>query len=152
VRLRGEIEPSAVLDFHERIMKSVADLGQEQPIQVVIVGGAGTVRLPDGRRFWQSPSFPPVTLPRGRAHALLRDHLEEREHAYGWAYLVPPPRFDPEGPRTGHIARWPAQCDESDFLRSSPSYADFAQAVRQAALTPWQGVCLVGRNDTGQPA
>ena len=35
------------------------------------------------RRFWQSPSFPPVTLSRGRAHALLRDHLEEREHAYG---------------------------------------------------------------------
>lgn len=146
VRLRGDIDEGAVLDFHQRIMATVADLGQERSTHVVIVGGAGTLRLSDGSRFWQSPSFPAVTLPRGRAHALLRDHLEGREHAYGWTYLVPPPRFDPEGPRTGDIARWPAQRDETAFLRSSISYADFALAARQAALTPWQGVWLVGED------
>jgi len=146
VRLRGDIEQSAVLDFHQCIMKTVAGLGQERSTHVVIVGGAGTMRLSDGSRFWQSPSFPAVTVPRGRAHALLRDHLERHEHAYGWTYLVPPPHFDPLGHRTGQFTRWAAQGNEGTFLLSAISYADFAVAARQAALAPWQGVWLIGQN------
>lgn len=146
VRLRGEIKQGAVLNFHRRIMNTVEDLGRERSTHVVIVGGAGSLRLSDGSRFWQSPDFPAATLPRGRAHALLRDHLEAREHTYSWAYLVPPPSFDPEGARTDNILRWSGQSDETAFLRSSISYADFALAVRQAALKPWCGVWLVGQD------
>lgn len=151
VRLRGEIPQSAVLDFHQRIIKAVADLRQERSTHVVIVGGAGTLWMPDGSRFWQSPSFPAVTLPRGRAHALLRDHLETGDHIYSWAYLIPPPQFDPDGIRTDRFSRRPAQKeDEAAFLWSSISYADFALAARQAAITPWQGVWLIGQGDARQ--
>lgn len=115
VRLRGDIDQGAILDFHQRIVQAVADLGQERSTHVVIVGGAGALRLSDGSRFWQSPSFPAVTLPRGRAHALLRDHLEGGEHAYGWAYLVPPPHFNPDGQRTGQIARCPRRLTKPPF-------------------------------------
>lgn len=146
VRLRGDIPQDDVLDFHQRIMRAVTELGQEHSTHVVIVGGAGTLRLPDGSRFWQNPDFPATPLPRARAHALLRDHLESRQHAYQWAYLVPPLQFNPDGPRTGRFDRWPGQDDESALLTSSISYADFAVAVREAVVLPLSGVWLVGRS------
>ncbi|MDO5678664.1 MAG: NAD(P)H-binding protein, partial [Propionibacteriaceae bacterium] len=126
IRLREQIAPEALVDLHERLV--AAGAGQADPPRIVTVGGAGALRLPDGSRFWQRPEFPAVTLPRGRAHAALRDHLEASA-GQGWAYLIPPPAYDPAGPATGRVVEWAPSADESAFLRRAVSYADFGAAV-----------------------
>ena len=91
------------------------------------VGGAGSLHLPGQRRFWQSPTFPTRTLPRGRAHAELRD-----------------PAFVPEGRATGSYRVWRPSEDESEFTHRSIGYADFALALADAVEQNWTGTCLVG--------
>ncbi|QVQ52322.1 NAD(P)H-binding protein [Spiractinospora alimapuensis] len=99
VRLREDIPPAALVDLHESLRSAAPnDPG------IVTVGGAGSLHLPDGTRFWRHPSFPPPTLPRGIAHAQLRDHLESGAAGAGWVYLIPPPTFVPDGPRLGDFA------------------------------------------------
>lgn len=142
IRLREEIADTALIDLHHRILDATAPDG-ETPL-IVTVGGAGALRTPDGARFWQHPTFPPRTVPRGRAHAQLRDHLEAGQAGDRWAYLVPPPVFDPAGPATGQFRLWTPSDDESAFTRSSISYQDYASALAEAVLTTLTGTTLVG--------
>ena len=102
------------------------------------------VDLPGQRRFWQSPTFPTRTLPRGRAHAELRDHLEAGYAGRHWAYLIPPPAFVPEGQATGGYRVWRPSGDESGFIRRTIGYTDFALAVADAVGQGWTGTRLVG--------
>ena len=77
IRLPGEIPATALIGLHERIATARDERREEREGPLIIhVGGAGSLHLGDGRRFWQDPAFPAVTLPRGVAHAALRDPLE----------------------------------------------------------------------------
>ena len=87
IRLREDIPATALVALHHLILDATPST---HPPLVVTVGGAGSLHLPGGRRFWQSPAFPTRTLPRGRAHAELRDHLEAGTAGGHWAYLIPP--------------------------------------------------------------
>ncbi|MEU3229567.1 NAD(P)-dependent oxidoreductase [Nocardiopsis alba] len=147
VRMRGDIDPSALVELHERVVEAADPSSGPAPF-IVTVGGAGSLRLPDGTRFWQSPAFPERTLPRGRAHARLRDHLEEGRDGEKWAYLIPPPAFDPDGPRTKNHRVWPGAADESAFLERSIGYVDFAEAVCAAVEERWAGTRLVAGPET----
>lgn len=140
VRLREDIPGNALIDLHHRITGSAP--GAEPPL-VVTVGGAGALRMPGGRRFWQDPAFPRVTLPRGRAHAALRDHLEAGDAGDRWTYLVPPPAFLPDAPATGRYHTYRPGTDESTFTRRSVGYRDFALAVSDVVLRPRVGTLLV---------
>ena len=142
IRLREDIDPSALVELHDRVTKAAEAPSGGVPL-IVTVGGAGALRLPDGTRFWQDPAFPGPTLPRGRAHARFRDYLEAGQSGGSWAYLVPPPVFDPDGPSTGGYHTWPAAADESAFCGRSISYVDFAEAVCAAVEERWTGTRLV---------
>lgn len=142
IRLREDIEPSALVELHDRITEA-AEPPAGRAALIVTVGGAGALRLSDGTRFWQTPVFPKRTLPRGRAHARLRDHLEAGRSGTSWAYLIPPPAFDPDGTRMGNHRAWPGAADESSFCGRSISYADFAEAVCAAVEERWTGTRLV---------
>ena len=61
IRLRGDIPQAALSDLHDRIVD--AREGLSEPL-IIHVGGAGALRMGGGRRFWQEPAFPAVTLPR----------------------------------------------------------------------------------------
>jgi len=125
IRLRDDIPPDALIDLHESIRAAAPD-----DARTVTVGGAGALRMPDGRRFWEDPAFPARTLPRGRAHARLRDHLESGNAGVRWTYLIPPPVFDPDGARTGRFSTSRPASDESTFARTGAiGYADFAVAA-----------------------
>lgn len=141
IRLREDIPATALVDLHRLILGAAP--GAHPPL-VVTVGGAGSLHLPGQRRFWQSPAFPARTLPRGRAHAELRDHLEAGTAGGHWAYLIPPPAFVPEGQATGSYRVWRPSEDESEFTRRSIGYADFALALADAVEQNWTGTCLVG--------
>lgn len=58
----------------------------------------------------------------------------EASAGQGWAYLIPPPAYDPAGPATGRVVEWAPSADESAFLRRAVSYADFGAAVAAHAL------------------
>jgi putative NADH-flavin reductase len=137
VRLRGNIDPDTLVGLHDRIAAAMS-------ARIVSVGGAGSLHLPDGSRFWEDARFPAQTLPRGIAHARLRDHLESKA-GDRWAYLIPPPAFNPEGPRTGRYRALPSADDESWFTTHRISYADFAVALADAVTDGWRGTRLVGQ-------
>lgn len=141
IRLREDIPATALVDLHRLILDAAP--GAHPPL-VVTVGGAGSLHLPGQRRFWQSSAFPARTLPRGRAHAELRDHLEAGYAGRRWAYLIPPPAFIPEGQATGGYRVWRPSRDESGFIRRTIGYTDFALAVADAVWQGWTGTRLVG--------
>ncbi|MFD3262316.1 NAD(P)-dependent oxidoreductase [Paenibacillus lentus] len=139
IRLRENISRSALITLDKRIREGV---GSMEGRLIITVGGAGSLHTLHGQRFWQDPAFPKRTLPRGIAHAELRDYLEELPPA-SWAYLIPPPVYNPTGSRTGYYNRWTPSNDESEFLNRSISYEDFATAVCKAVSERWTGVHLI---------
>lgn len=112
------------------------------------MGGAGSLNMLDGMRFWQDPIFPKHTLPRGVAHAKLRDYFDEIPQIKSWAYLIPPPAYNPTGPRTGYYERWTPSNDDSDFLSRSISYEDFATAICDASRERWTGTHLIAGQES----
>ena len=141
IRLRGDIAATALVGLHQSI---VAARDTNRDLHVVHVGGSGSLRVGGGRRFWQAPGFPATTLPRGISHARLRDYLEQYERGCRWAYLIPPPRFDPDGPFRGRYARIAAGGGEREFVDDGISYEDFAVALIDAVVGAWRGVWLIG--------
>ncbi len=142
VRLLGPLPADALVGLHDRLVAASGGPGEAAPL-VVTVGGAGSLHLPGLGRFWQHPAFPAETLPRGRAHARLRDHLESGAAGPRWAYLVPPAAYDPAGPRLGTYDTTDPSADEIAFLGRSIGYADFAAAVVDAVRDGWTGTRLV---------
>ena len=67
--------------------------------RLLLVGGAATLRRPDGVLVHEAPDFPPELAPIAQAcadqHAVCR-----AESIVDWAYLSPPAFLEP-GPRTG---------------------------------------------------
>lgn len=140
IRLREDIPDTALIDLHHRILDAAP--GPDSPT-VVTVGGAGSLRLPGGTRFWQDSAFPVPTLPRGRAHARLRDHLEAGHAGDRWAYLIPPPAFTPDAPARGTYRSFEPGDDESGFTRCSISYLDYALALASTAVERRIGTALI---------
>lgn len=139
IRLRGNIPPLALVSLDKRIRESIGDMENRL---IITVGGAGSLHMLNGKRFWEDPNFPKRTLPRGMAHAKLRDYLEDLPQT-SWAYLIPPPAYIPNGLRVGTYKRFEAPSDEIDFLKKSISYEDFAIAVCDAIRERWKGIHLI---------
>ncbi|WP_436884013.1 NAD(P)-dependent oxidoreductase [Mammaliicoccus sciuri] len=143
IRMRGEIPDTALVDLDKRIQKAVS--GREN-LLTITVGGAGSLKMPNDKRFWQDVAFPERTLPRGRAHTQLRDYLETLPVSESWAYLIPPPAYIPDGISLGVYKLWETSNDEMEFLKKSICYEDFATATCDAVLERWNGVHLIGND------
>lgn len=142
IRLRGDaVEADAVLNLHATIIEAA---GNSAP-HIVTVGGAGTLMMPGGERFVNTPGsgFPAPTASRARAHIHLREALEAGDFPGSWAYLIPPPRFDPNGTRHGLYSRLPAGKQECAHTQHWISYADFGIALAHAAIERWEGTSLI---------
>ena len=142
IRLREDIAPTALVALQIRL-RTAADHAAGDAPRIVTVGGAGALRLPGGKRFWQTPAFPRRTLPRGRAHAALRDHLETGDSGEGWAYLIPPAAYDPHGPRTGRWEQFAPCADEASFTDRAISCGDFGAAVAAFVIGGRVGTQLI---------
>ncbi|EHJ51813.1 NAD(P)-dependent oxidoreductase [Streptococcus macacae] len=140
IRLRGDIEENALIQLDQRIHQA---LNPSKKVHLVTVGGAGSLKLAANQRFWEDEHFPKQTLPRGRAHAKLRDYLEGSVFNHTWTYLLPPPVYLAEGAKTGSYKLYHSAQIEAFFLSKSISYADFALAIVDAAMQDWQGVYLI---------
>lgn len=125
-RSDGEIPENHLIDLNTRLATGLQRAGVPR---LVIVGGAGSLLLPDGMPFAHHPDFPRRTLPRGIAHLHLRHHLERNGLPLDWLYLIPPPSFDPDGPRTARATAWQGEMDAHPGANGTLSYADYAVAV-----------------------
>lgn len=140
IRLREDIPDDALVQLEQRLRRAFTF---SKEFRIVTVGGAGALRLENGQRFWETDCFPAMTLPRGAAHAKLRDYLEESSLKDSWTYLIPPPVYRPDGNRTGSYQRHSPTMAEDFFLKKEISYADFALAVADAVVKEWRGTYLI---------
>lgn len=143
IRLRENIPALALVELDKRIR-----LSSSISTRIITVGGAGSLEMSDGTQFWTSPVFPARTLPRGRAHALLRHHLETITDL-SWTYLIPPPAYLPDGLATGNYRKWAPSEDERFFLAKQISYDDFSTAICDAIKEQWTGSHLIATSDHG---
>ena len=103
--------------------------------RIVLIGGAGTLRTADGTQFVDTPEFPESAAPRGLSQRDALRALHTSPTSVDWHYLVPAPRFIPNGTRTGPY-RITSSPNLADLLRTDISYADFAVGVVDEIETP----------------
>lgn len=96
----------------------------------LVIGGAGSLYLPDGSQLVDAPDFPAAIFDGANA---ARDALNElkKETALDWTQLSPPPVFHPGGPsqRTGHYRTGSDQPLSTGDGPGTISAADLAIAV-----------------------
>lgn len=95
--------------------------------RLLVVGGAGSLLLPDGTREMDSPRFPPTVLPEAAAGAALLALLQSTSDL-DWTYLSPSRLFEPGG-RTGTFRMGADQLLMDPSGRSAISMEDYAIAM-----------------------
>ena len=115
IRLPGEIPATALIGLHERIATARDERREErEDLLIIHVGGAGSLHLGDGRRFWQDPDFPSVTLPVREVRATGRTSFHRPATS---------PRADSQAPTAGlhRPTTNEHSCDPRSAMRTSPS-------------------------------
>ncbi|WP_129841009.1 NAD(P)H-binding protein [Streptomyces sp. RFCAC02] len=88
------IEPSA-----ESLVAGLHALGGRAP-RLIMVGGAGSLRTPDGKQVWDTPGLPPGVLQIMHAHGDALAYLRGITSELRWTSLSPAGTIEP-GDRTG---------------------------------------------------
>ena len=102
--------------------------------RLLVVGGAGSLLLPDGSRVIDSPGFPAEYKAEASAGATWLETLRQ-EKALDWSFLSPSAEFV-EGPRTGTFRLGKDELLVSAQGRSWISFADFAIAMLDEVEKP----------------
>ncbi|WP_439862893.1 NAD(P)-dependent oxidoreductase [Pseudomonas antarctica] len=102
--------------------------------RLLVVGGAGSLLLPDGSRVIDSPGFPAEYKTEASAGAEFLETLRQ-EKVLGWTFLSPSAEFV-ETERTGKFRLGRDELLVSAEGRSWISFADFAIALIDEVETP----------------
>lgn len=102
--------------------------------RLLVVGGAGSLLLPDGTRVIDSAGFPAEYKAEASAGAAFLDALRQ-EKELDWTFLSPSALFV-EGERTGKFRVGKDDLLVSDDGQSSISFADYAIALIDEVETP----------------
>jgi uncharacterized protein len=102
--------------------------------RLLLVGGAGSLRTPDGVLLQETPDFPSEILPIALACA---EQLAvcQAESEVDWTYLSPPASLEP-GPRTGHYRLGTDDLITNETGESRITNADLAVALLDEAERP----------------
>lgn len=126
----GWDNPQIYQDFMAGTRAIVAATKSAGIKRYLVIGGAGSLYLPDGSQLVDAPDFPAPIFDGANA---ARDALNElkKETALEWTQLSPPPVFHPGGPsqRTGHYRTGSDQPLSSGDGPGTISAADLAIAV-----------------------
>lgn len=111
----------------------VEGVGTNQPMRLILVGGAGALEVSPGVQLLDTPHFPPAYKKLALAH---RDALEIiRKAPFDWTYASPSAEIDP-GVRTGRFRIGTDQLLADASGKSSISMEDFAAAVLDEVEKP----------------
>jgi putative NADH-flavin reductase len=102
--------------------------------RLLVVGGAGSLLLPDGTRVIDSKGFPPEYKAEAGAGAEFLENLRQ-EKALDWSFLSPSAEFV-EGERTGKFRLGKDDLLVSSEGRSWITFADYAIAMLDEVETP----------------
>ncbi|MBV4478997.1 NAD(P)-dependent oxidoreductase [Pseudomonas khavaziana] len=102
--------------------------------RLLVVGGAGSLLLPDGSRVIDSPGFPAEYKAEASAGAEFLEALRQ-EKELDWTFLSPSALFDGTG-RTGKFRLGQDDLLVSSDGNSSISFADYAIAMIDEVETP----------------
>ena len=102
--------------------------------RLLVVGGAGSLLLPDNTRVIDSPGFPPAYKAEASAGGVYLDTLRQ-EKDLDWTFLSPSAEFV-DAPRTGHFRLGKDHLLVSAEGRSWISFADFAIAMLDEVEQP----------------
>ncbi len=100
----------------------------------LIVGGAGSLLTPDGKKVIESPHFPEIYKVEATAGAKFLDKLRAQS-AVPWTYLSPPAIFIP-GERTGKFRLGLDNLISDDKGISTISMEDYAIALADEVQKP----------------
>lgn len=135
-RSAGDIEPRHLIKLNNALLSGLGEAGVRR---LLIVGGAGALKVAPGLQFVDTPAFPDSAKPRGVAHREALKALRTSETEIEWVYVTPPPRFIADGPRTGTYRVGDDQLgiDVSDDGRiGTISYADYAIGIVDEIESP----------------
>lgn len=115
------------------LMKGLRTLGEQAP-RLVVVGGAGSLRTPDGGQVWDTPGLPEALLQIMHAHG---DALEYYRTVtdVDWTNLSPAAQIAP-GERTGHYRTATEELITDEAGNSAISAEDYAVAILDEIETP----------------
>ncbi len=119
---------------HSAGSKAIATAAKAAGVRLIEIGGAGSLRAPDGSQLVDSPDFPAAYKDGARA---ARDALKELQRGdwTGWTFVSPPITLAP-GQRTG---KYRLGLDNPVFDAKGESHIsveDFAVAILDEAETP----------------
>jgi uncharacterized protein len=97
-----------------------------QPMKLLVVGGAGTLEVSPGVRLVETPDFRPVAKKRALAHLEALETI--RKAPFDWGYVSPSAEIN-EGTRTGHYRTGANQLLVDASGQSHISMEDFAAAI-----------------------
>ncbi|MDT0346080.1 NAD(P)-dependent oxidoreductase [Streptomyces litchfieldiae] len=116
------IRPSA-----ESLVAGLHALGAAAP-RLIMVGGAGSLRMPDGKRVWDAPGLPEEVLQIMHAHGDALDYLRGEAGDVRWTNMSPAARIEP-GRRTGTYRTGDDELVVDDSGDSRISTEDYAVAL-----------------------
>lgn len=96
--------------------------------RLLVVGGAGSLHLPDGSRLIDSPTFPAEWKDMARLGVAFVDWLRANERELDWTFLSPAALIGP-GDRSGTFRLGTTELVVDDKGESRISYADYAVAM-----------------------
>ncbi|MHC8363595.1 NAD(P)-dependent oxidoreductase [Pseudomonas sp. LS2P72] len=102
--------------------------------RLLVVGGAGSLLLPDGTRVIDSEGFPPAYKAEASAGALFLENLRQ-EKELDWTFVSPSAEFV-EGERTGTFRVGKDDLLVSSEGRSWITFADYAIAMLDEVEAP----------------
>lgn len=93
--------------------------------RLIVVGGAGSLLLPDDSKLLDAPTFPPEYKPEATAHSLLLEKLRNEATDINWTYISPAAVIAP-GEKTGNYTVGGDYFMTNDAGESTISVEDFA--------------------------
>ncbi|GAA1459493.1 NAD(P)H-binding protein [Nocardiopsis exhalans] len=115
------IEPSA-----RALVEGLRGLGEQAP-RLVAVGGAGSLRTPDGQQVWDTPGLPEGLLQIMRAHGDALDYYRTVTDL-DWTNVSPAAQIGP-GERTGTYRTSGEELLTDEAGNSTISAEDYAVAI-----------------------
>lgn len=122
------IQPAAVA-----LVAGLRALGDDAP-RLISVGGAGSLRTPDGAQVWDTPGLPEFLLQIMHAHGDALDYYRGVEDV-AWTNISPAAQIAP-GERTGTYRTAIDDLVLDDQGQSAISVEDYAVAVLDEIETP----------------
>ncbi|WP_062207494.1 NAD(P)-dependent oxidoreductase [Streptomyces sp. NBRC 109706] len=116
------IEPSA-----QALVAGLHALGAEAP-RLIMVGGAGSLRTPEGGQLWDTPGLPDQVVRIMRSHGAALDYLRSIASEVRWTNLSPAAQIE-SGVRKGAYRTALEELVIDEDGRSWISTEDYAKAV-----------------------